>query len=58
MEVKSASHHRLFTLGEGKFPPYPMDRMIGGWVLEPVWMRQLGEKSLPLPGIEPRSSSP
>jgi len=52
MEVWSASHAGHFTPGEGT----PGTHWIGSW----VGPRRGGEEknSQPLPGIEPRSSSP
>jgi hypothetical protein len=35
---------------------YPQEEVQeAGWTPEPVWTERLEEKSLPLPGIEPRS---
>jgi hypothetical protein len=42
------------ALPPGKGPPVPSVQE-AGWALEPVWTQRLEEKSLPLPGIEPRS---
>jgi hypothetical protein len=42
------------ALPPGKGSPVPIVQE-AGWAPEPVWTQRLEEKSLPLPGIEPRS---
>jgi hypothetical protein len=42
------------ALPPGKGPPVPIVQE-AGWAPEPVWTQRFEEKSLPLPGIEPRS---
>jgi hypothetical protein len=44
------------TLPPGKGHPVPIVQE-AGWAREPVWTQRLEEKSLSLPGIEPRSPS-
>jgi hypothetical protein len=45
------------ALPPGKGPPVPIGQETG-WAPEPVWTQRIEENPLPLPGIEPRSSSP
>jgi hypothetical protein len=42
------------ALPPGKGPPVPIVQQ-AGWAPEPVWAQRLEKKSVPLPGIEPRS---
>jgi hypothetical protein len=44
------------ALPPGKWPPVPIVQE-AGWAPEPVWAQRIEENPLPLPGIEPRSSS-
>jgi hypothetical protein len=48
--------HPGHTLLPGKGPPVPTGQE-AGWAPELVWTQKLVKNPLPLPGIEPRSSS-
>jgi hypothetical protein len=57
MGVSGQHHAPGRALPPGKGPPVPIGQKVG-CAPEPVWTQRLEEKPLPLPGIEPRSSSP
>jgi len=56
MEV-SGQLHAPAALPPGKEPQYPLDMRLGGTQPRPGRGGK-GKRSQPLPGIEPRSSSP
>jgi hypothetical protein len=55
MRVSDQRHALAALYPWGKDPPVPFGQE-AGWAPEPVWTHRLEEKSLPPPGIEPRSS--
>jgi hypothetical protein len=57
MGVSGQRHAPAALLPPGKGPPVPVVQE-AGWAPEPVWTQRIEKNPLPLPGIEPRSTSP